>query len=108
MVAAAFVPNPYNYKEVNHKDGNRFNNAAENLEWCDRKANCIHGLDNNLMAHGEKSCKAKITEEEMFEIKRLYNETELSQEAIGKIFGISQSQVGNIVRGESWRRIQAR
>lgn len=34
VVAQAFVPNPNNYNNVRHKDGNANNNRAENLEWC--------------------------------------------------------------------------
>ena len=39
LVAEHFIPNPNNYKEVNHKDENKTNNVVTNLEWCDRKYN---------------------------------------------------------------------
>lgn len=43
LVAFAFVPNPNNYKEVNHKDENKLNNNASNLEWCTREYNMSYG-----------------------------------------------------------------
>ena len=42
LVAIAFIPNCENKREVNHKDGNHFNNSADNLEWVTGSENCIH------------------------------------------------------------------
>lgn len=42
LVAEAFVPNPQNLKIVNHIDGSRGNNKADNLEWTTYKGNMEH------------------------------------------------------------------
>ena len=39
LVAQAFLPNPDNLPEINHKDENPLNNRVENLEWCTRQYN---------------------------------------------------------------------
>ena len=43
LVAQAFIPNPDNLPEVNHKDENPINNSVNNLEWCDHKYNVNYG-----------------------------------------------------------------
>lgn len=50
LVASAFIPNPNNLPEVNHKDENTSNNNVENLEYCDRIYNVNYGTGNERRA----------------------------------------------------------
>lgn len=43
LVAEAFLPNLNHYTDINHKDENKANNAAENLEWCNKTYNENYG-----------------------------------------------------------------
>lgn len=43
LVAIAFIKNPNNLPQINHKDENPANNNVDNLEWCTAKYNCNYG-----------------------------------------------------------------
>lgn len=61
LVAMTFIPNPNNYKEVNHKDEKPSNNDVKNLEWCDTKYNNNYGTRGKKIS---KSLKGKTFNEE--------------------------------------------
>ena len=46
LVAKTFIPNPSNFKIVNHKDECKTNNDVKNLEWCTNRYNSTYGLAN--------------------------------------------------------------
>ena len=55
LVALAFLPNPNNLPEVNHKDYNRANPCVNNLEWITRKGNVQYSIQNRVDYHGENN-----------------------------------------------------
>lgn len=63
IVAEHFIENSHNYSEVNHKDGNFYNNKSSNLEWVSKGANMKHASTNNLIKRYQRKIiiKNKIT-----------------------------------------------
>lgn len=101
--------------QVNHKNGNRQDNRAENLEWCTSRENTLHGwrsngrkftagmLERNKKAFGGiNNPKAKITKEIAEQIREL-RKSGIYLKDIAKNFGVSVSQVGAICSGRFWK-----
>ncbi|MFG6409452.1 MAG: NUMOD4 motif-containing HNH endonuclease [Bacteroides acidifaciens] len=59
LVAQCFIPNPNNYPQVNHINGNKADNRAENLEWCDNSMNQLHAYAHGLNWRRENAGKPK-------------------------------------------------
>lgn len=60
LVASAFIPNPEHKRTVNHLDGDKTNNRAENLEWCDDGENQKHAYRTDLKHPSGGSPKQRV------------------------------------------------
>lgn len=54
LVAIHFIENPLSKEQVNHKDGNKKNNRADNLEWCTNLENQRHAIKNGLIDNEQR------------------------------------------------------
>lgn len=61
LVAQEFCDNPCHYEEINHRDGHKGRNCAENLEWCSRSYNLKHSYDKLGRRTSEKQREAART-----------------------------------------------
>lgn len=100
FVANAFIPNPDNLPEVNHKDGNKMNNSVENLEWVTRSENQKHAVEMGLQPKGLSTYKGKFTEEQREKIKNLWNSGKYSRREMARMYGVSHTCINDIINNK--------
>ena len=101
-VAKAFIPNPKNLPQVNHKDGVKTNNHYTNLEWVTLQENNLHCC--RVLGHrtGSKHTQSKFTEDQIRDIRK----DNRTLQAIAKDYGCYFSTIHKIKKRESWKHVE--
>lgn len=103
IVATAFISNPENKTDVNHKNGIKDDNRAENLEWCTHSENLIHAHKIGLKKPtvGEKASGSKLTDEQVLHIRN----SKLPRKQLQIMYNIQLNTISNIINRKTWKHI---
>lgn len=106
LVAQAFIPNPNLLKYVNHKNGNRRDNRADNLEWVTAKQNNQHAWNTGLYTHnGTSHYLAKLDDTKVKNIRKLLQKMNFTQKQIAKRYKVSLTVISYIKLGKTWKHV---
>lgn len=103
LIAQAFIPNPENKPEVNHKDGNKLNNRVDNLEWVTPVENMRHAITTGLKTFksGQDHHRTALTTAEIEACVKLHDDGKSYREISSK-FGVDRKTVSKHV--DQYRR----
>lgn len=106
LVAKSFLGKcPLNC-EINHKDGNKFNNHADNLEYISHRENMLHAYKKGLINNkGSNHGCAKLTEKQVIEIRKKYLFRIYSLHKLAKIYAVSKAMISLIILRKAWKHI---
>lgn len=108
LVAEAFIPNPENKPQINHKNGVKTDNRVCNLEWCTNSENQIHAFEKGLQKGNFKHPNSKLSYEDVMYIKNNYKYGMLGfgLRSLANKFNVSDATIKQIIRGKSYRNVK--
>ena len=98
LVALAFIPNPLNLPQVNHKNGIRNDNRVENLEWCDNSYNIWHSY--NILGHTNYNERAICQYTKQGEFVKEWESVVSAEQSTG----ISAGTIGEVCKKKAHRK----
>lgn len=107
LVAEAFVDNHKNKPEVNHINGNKYDNHYTNLEWVTSSENQLHSFSNGLqrVLKGEETVNAKLKATQVIDIKKSPNDSK-TRKKLAEQYGVSYATVYDIQTDRRWKHIK--
>lgn len=109
LVATAFIPNPDNLPQVNHKDTDKQNNYDWNLEWNSQKENINHAIKTGVMkvpGKGIHGRNTKNSEEDVHKVCKLLQRS-VPLKKIVKRTGVTNAFIIGIKYGNNWEEIRS-
>lgn len=104
LVATAFVKEVSGKKCVNHKNSNRSDNRAINLEWVSHSENSLHASKVGKLGKGSKHANSKLDEKKVREILLRLDSGEV-QRRIAEDLGIAYSTITKIKQRNAWKHV---
>ncbi len=102
LVAEAFIGLCPEGKQVNHKNGSRFDNQPENLEYITEADNNRHAITSGLNdQRGERNARSRLAAADVIAIKR----SRLPTEHLSAAYGVSCVQIRHIRSGYAWSHL---
>lgn len=104
LVAEKYIPNPEGKEQINHKDGNKLNNSADNLEWVTNQENRNHAVETGLHLSGEDCSWSKLTANDVYFIRE---HPEISSRDLADILHVAERTIRDARDGRTWKQLKS-